>query len=428
MRHIVLVALALTLVLTGTTVQALSQPAPDDGTLLYGFKKAEGDAGYPFSGVVRDSAGNFYGTQLGGGPRQERTFGSVYELSPPATGGTHPVETTLHVFEGPGGSDGYHPYASLVIDKSGNLYGTASEGGAHGRGIVFQMSPPVPGQTAWAYTILHSFGGELGSTPLSSLFLDGAGALFGTTSQGGSAGYGTVFQLKPPAPGETDWKGTTLYSFQSATDGCPHAAVIPDGRGNLYGTTFGCDSYLGSPGTVFELTPGTDPSAPYVETILYSFASNPNMGETPAGPLIMDTNGALYGTTTTGKGQTAYGGVFELVPPAPGFSAWTPLLLHGFNANTSGDGAEPEAGLLMNATGTLFGTTLYGGISAGTVFRLTPPGFGGTQWTETLVPLAAKVGQYPRSTLIFDGSGTELIGTAEYGGKAGYGSVFTAKP
>lgn len=236
----------------------------------------------PYAGLVADKKGNLYGTTYAGGAAG---VGTVFKL---ARNGT---ETVLFSF---GGTDGQYPYAGLIADKAGNLYGTTSSGGEYYSGVVFKVA------ANGSETVLHTFNGTDGQFPYAELIADKAGNLYGTTTSGGNHGYGNVFKV---TPGGTE---TSLYSFCSnngCTDGdTPYGALIADEKGNLYGTTVegGSDNF----GTVFELTPsGT-------ETVLYSFTGG-NDGANPEAGLIADKSGNLYGATYLG-GTDDYGTIFTL--------------------------------------------------------------------------------------------------------------------
>ena len=187
--------------------------------------------------------------------------------------------TTLHSFNSPNGAN---PYGSLILDGSGNSYGTTSGGGSigFGYGTVFKLD------SSGSLTTLHSFNGTDGNGPYASLILDAAGNLYGTTYRGGSSDLGTVFKL--------DGSGnlTTLHSFNGSDGSSPLGSLILDASGNLYGTTrFGGSHGLG---TVFKL----DGSGNL--TTLHSFINNPfhPEGSYPRGSLILDASGNLYGTTS----------------------------------------------------------------------------------------------------------------------------------
>jgi uncharacterized repeat protein (TIGR03803 family) len=240
--------------------------------------------------------------------------------------------------------------------------------------------------------VLYRFaGGSDGASPgIGSLIADKEGNLYGTTYGGGNLscsppfGCGTVFELSPPAEGQTAWKETVLYRFAGGSDGQnPEAGLIADDSGALYGTTEGGE--YGNAGTVFKLTPPAKGQTNWTEAVLYNFCSQPGCsdGKNPYAGLIADKEGALYGTTETG-GRGGNGTVFKLTPPGKGQTAWTEIVLHRFAGGSDGEG--PIAGLIADNSGALYGTTLVGGTgAAGTVFKLTPPAKGQTNWTEAVL-------------------------------------------
>ena len=199
--------------------------------VIYSFAGGS-DGADPLAGLVRDAASNLYGTTYAGG---DYGSGTVFKLD------TTGKEAVLHSFSG--GPDGGYPYAGLILDAAGNLYGTADSGGSSGGGIVFKIS------SAGKETVLHSFkGGKDGEYPYASVIRDAVGNLYGTTYGGGASGWGTVFEIDPTG------KETVLYSFAGAADGAsPEGGLVQDTAGHLYGTTkYG--GALGA-GTVFELSP-----------------------------------------------------------------------------------------------------------------------------------------------------------------------------
>ena len=337
---------------------------------------------------------------------------------------------TLHKFKwvGPGG---LYPYAGLVLDSAGNLYGTTVYGGnldacydgnAPGCGVVIEVTPN--GDGSWKEKVLHSFrGGKDGAYPYAGVILDSAGNLYGTTAQGGSCGYyygcGVVFELTPNGDGR--WKEKVLHSFSGGKDGdYPSAGLIFDSAGNLYGTT-GSGGNTGSIGTVFELTPNKDGS--WKEKVLHSFEDNGKDGLSPYAGLIFDSAGSLYGTTYYG-GAASYGTVFELTPNGDG--SWKEKVLHSFT-NEGTDGLYPNGGVILDPVGNLYGTTLEGGVGRyGTVFQLTPRGNG--SWKEEVICSLddgdlLKRGLLPYAGLVIDSAGN-LYGTASHGGRYGSGIVF----
>ncbi len=336
-------------------------------TVLHSFGNGT-DGQYPYASLIFDGAGNLYGTTWVGGIHG---YGTVFELSPREGGGY--TETVLHSFGNPATQDGQNPYTGLIFDAAGNLYGTTYYGGIHGGGTVFELSPREGG--GWTETVLHSFGnGTDGQNPVANLIFDGAGNLYGTTWVGGIHGYGTVFELSPREGG--GYTETVLHSFGNGTDGSkPVAGMIFDGAGNLYGTTsYGgihdtCPE--GTCGTVFELSPRQ--GGGWTETVLHSFGNGTD-GQNPyTGGLIFDAAGNLYGTTY-GGGIYGEGTVFEMTPREGG--GYTETVLHSFGNGT--DGQSPEAGLIFDGAGNLYGTTLVGGIHGdGTVFEIMQPPLNG---------------------------------------------------
>jgi hypothetical protein len=293
------------------------------------------------------------------------------------------------IYDFQGGADGAVPYGPLAMDSFGNLYGTTYGGGGtgcnggFGCGTVFELSPN--GSGGWAKTILYSFqdNGQDGMGPFGNLAMDAAGNIYGATVIGGtgacSGGCGTVFELSPQQVG--GWVETVLHSFQdNGQDGfSPQGGVALDGAGNLYGTTVG-----GGPNSCFNFTCGT---------------------------------------------------VFELSPNGSG--GWTETIPHSFQ-KLHGDGFRPFAGVIMDATGNLYGTTTAGAVDCypydqegcGVVFRLSPQGDG--TWTESLLyQFGGRDGFVPTGGLIFDAAGNLYGATSEGGTKCritGCGVVFELRP
>jgi hypothetical protein len=383
------------------TVFRLSPPGRGETewklSILYTFTGWD-DGGLPNPQLVMDASGALYGTAEGGGSWMDQ--GLVYKLTPPVTGNGKWTFTVLHYFyttflDGPG--DGSNPSGGLIMDKSGNLYGTTDLGGdpsdpqGVGSGTVFKLAPTDAARTKWQETILYRFrGGAGGANPMSALVMDSSGNLYGTTLYGGTGGCvdllsdplgcGTVFQLRPPAAGQTAWTKLTLHHFAGQTDGAmPQARLFVDTAGSVYGTTFqggsgGCTDMLGyviGCGTVFKLAPPSGGQKNWTETILHTF-TGPE-GAFPQGGVIADGTGALIGTTS-GGGPTSYGvggfGVlYRLVPPDFGQTRWAEVVLYNFDISTSG--TEPIGELVRDANGHLFGVTHSGGTGyGGTVFEI----------------------------------------------------------
>ena len=267
------------------------------------------DGAYSFGNVISDQAGKLYGTTGYGGIYGDCDnydgfgCGTVYELMPSGGGWN---ESVLWNFGN--GSDGKSPYTGLVFDQSGNLYGTTVIGGQYGLGTVFQLTPSGSG---WTENILYSFqGASDGSDPYAGLIVDQSGNLYGATPTGGQGGGGTVFELSPSGG---NWTFTALYSFPgvSGTNTGPYGNLVMDAAGNLYGTTIGNFGQGGDYGSVFKLT-NLGGNNGWAYTLLYAFAGGSD-GEGPSGNLVLDSSGNLYGTAPNG-GAYSSGVVFEIKP------------------------------------------------------------------------------------------------------------------
>jgi uncharacterized repeat protein (TIGR03803 family) len=363
-------------------------------TVLHRFKVNGKDGVDPYAGVILYS-GNLYGTTWLGGANGG---GTVFKVTPSGT------ESVLHSFSNTCCVDGGQPAASLAVDAEGNLYGTTEVGGSVGVGTVFKLTP------SGAETILYNFDGQDGGYPEAGVVLDSQGNLYGTTESGGSSGDGTVFKLTPSGV------LSILHSFSGGTkDGAvPAGGVVFDSQGNLYGTTF--NGGASGVGTVFKLTPTGS------ETILHSFKANGKDGFGPSAGIVL-YSGSLYGTTYRG-GTIGVGAVFKVT------LSGEETILHSFTGGM--DGISPYAGLVVDTNGNLYGTTQYGGsFDFGTVFELTPSG------VETVLHSFSNNGtdgNTPQAGLAIDESGN-LYGTTFYGGSTtlfdggeGGGVVFKIVP
>jgi uncharacterized repeat protein (TIGR03803 family) len=413
----------LTAVLASTLVTLLAAStlaAAQQETVLHSFGSSTRDGIVPEADLIIDSSGNLYGTAVQGGTGScpgGPTCGNVFELSPKAGGGW--TEKILHQFTN-NAKDGYQPRTSLVMDSAGNLYGTTAAGGVHGFGTVFELTPKAGG--LWIEKVLFSFYLQTGGLPYGGLTLDAAGNLYGTTSDGGAYHNtcGTVFELKHPSAGV--WSQQVLHVFNlDGVDGCsPQASLIFDAAGNLYGTTI----YGGNAGggTVFEFTPST---GTWTEQILHNFVLNSTDGSHPKAHLISDSAGNLYGTTYDG-GAGNGGIVYQLMPGSGG--SWSEVILHSFNWADL-NGSYLFGGLAQDSAGNLYGTTADGGTGScsggsgcGTVFELTPATGGSWNWT-LLYPFAGNPdGAAPFAGLISDSVGN-LYGTTAGGGPYSKGAL-----
>jgi uncharacterized repeat protein (TIGR03803 family) len=322
---------------------------------------------------------------------------------------------------------GARPRAALTGDSTGTLYGTTYTGAASGNGTVFLLSPPVNGSKKWIQTVLHRFTTNVkdGALPDSGVIPDAKGNLYGTTSEGGTNDAGVVFELVRPANESDPWKEIVLHRFTGGRDGgTPHGTLVFGADGDLYGTAgFGGKS---GAGLVFKLSPGV--SAQWKETILFNFGNDAGGGYPYSTPAF-DAAGNLYGTTLNG-GNAGNGVVFELSPPARGGSAqWTETVLHSFD--DANDGVEPRIGVIMDSAGNLYGTTESGGsIGYGAVFEVSPPAGGGQAWTESVIynfAFSPDGGTPGYSGLVMDKRGN-LFGTTQTGGTLHNGVVFKLAP
>ncbi len=389
-------------VVVGFLIATASLRAVGQERVLHAFNDRDGlglDAG-----VIFDAAGNLYGTTLGGGG-DACDCGTVFKLSLGTNGKWN--RTVLHRFNG---KDGSAPFASVISDAAGNLYGTTWLGGRSvppcnsDCGVVFELSPGANGK--WSETVLHNFNGSDGSEPVAGVIFDAAGNLYGTTSAGGTkscCGFGTVFKLSPSANGK--WTETVLHRFNGNEGANLNAGVIFDAAGNLYGTTY---SFTDGMSTVFRLTPGAN--GKWTHAVLHTF----NSGYSGIyASVTLDAEGNLYGVTA-GGGAYGAGTVFELSPAANG--KWAETTLHDFNGS---DGTAPYGSLIFDARGNLYGTTSVGGAKPcctyGTVFKLSPGANG--KWTETVLhSFNGYDGQNPFfGHLTFDTAGN-LYGTTRMGG------------
>jgi uncharacterized repeat protein (TIGR03803 family) len=366
-------------------------------------------------------------------------------------------EKVLYSFQG--GSDGYQPTGGVVFDKAGNLYGVNSWGGSGGCpdpgcGTVFELSPPTRKGGAWTETTIYAFRGVLGNvkdgfTPEGGVIIDQAGNLYGTTSLGGNGpcillgsatGCGTVYKLSPPKQKGSKWTETILHNFQTGMDGYfPWGDLVFDKDSNLYGATqFGggegtaCNQFFGGTcGTVFKLHPPSIKNGKWKEDILHSFAGvakkqQSGDGAIPNGGLILDSKGAVYGTTQLGGYQKetgcdpgGCGTAFQLGPSAHKSGSWSETILHRFKA--SANEARPGTGMTLDENGDLYGTTL------GSLFRLKPPLRKSGGWEETILHtfVYGKGAYDPEGALILDHYGN-LYGTTNID-RSFRGTVFRLK-
>ena len=294
--------------------------------------------GLPLGGLIFDHSGNLYGTAEGNGASGN---GTIFKLA----AGSSTI-TALASFNG---TNGAHPYAGLVMDGSGALFGTTELGGGSGAGNVFKL----PAQSGTVSPVASCDGNLLGSGPQSPVIMDAAGNLYGTTGNGGSSGNGLVFKI---AAGTSTI--TPLASFSGANGANPYGGLIEDSAGNLFGTAANGGANLG--GVVFEVPAGSN-------SIVDVADFNGTNGSSPQAALIEDAAGNFFGTTFNG-GANDDGVVFEL--PA---GSHTIKALVSFNGT---NGQYPYDSLVADSAGNLYGTTFFGGSSSdGNVFEVTGSGF-----------------------------------------------------
>ncbi len=349
------------------TVFRINPPAAGQSAwsldVLYAFQGAA-DGAAPTGGLIADAHGVLYGVAASGGSSQH---GTVFSLTPPVPGGGVWTIATLHTFLG--GTDGEYPSedAGLAMDAAGALYGTTINGG-QGSGTAFRLTPPAAGSSTWTETILHAFkGGDDGYFPEAGLLPGPGGVFYGTTSGGGktftcSGGCGTVFSLTPPAAGQTKWAHAVLRSQVKTQGGDPNGSLVSDAAGNLYGTgLLGGSSSACSLGcgTVFRLLAPSGASHRWAEQTLHDFTSGASDSEFPASVLTLGSGGTLWGTAS-GAAPNRLGATFSLAPPAAGKKVWTETVVHVFQGGAT-DGASPSAGLTPGPGGTFYGVTSEGG-------------------------------------------------------------------
>lgn len=368
------------------------------------------------------------------------------------------TDKIVYAFKGlaAGSVDPYQPEYGVVAGPDGKLYGTSRQNGdgnqGFGNGAIYQVT--LRGSHPAVERVIYRFkGGTRGSAPEGPLVFDGAGNAYGTTPHGGKMtdcqmqGCGTVFKLTPPAGGTGQWTQTVIHRFSSATGSSPKGALTFDSAGNLYGATWygGGDNFCtgdaGGCGVIYKLSPPPSGTM-WTFTVLHQFQHQ--AGAVPNGGLVFDANElTLYGTTQNG-GAPAHdandfleGVVFKLRKPAPGHTNWVYSVIYNFDGPSTGDGRQPNSGVIFDAAGNLYGTTLLGGDTGcnasgcGIVFKLAKSG---STWTKSNLHVlnGGTDGRNPYSGLTIDGDGN-LYGTASAGGGsgcfgAGCGTVFQFAP
>ncbi|HLI47146.1 MAG TPA: choice-of-anchor tandem repeat GloVer-containing protein [Chthonomonas sp.] len=380
-----------------------------DGSGLTVIHSFSGSDGQSPNALIQGNDGALYGTAAQGG---SGSAGTIFRMNTDGTG-----FTVLYNFSAPNSNeqnaDGAYPVAGLVQDSRGVLYGTTSSGGTNGDGVVFKIDP----HTANSYTVLHTFSGNDGAAPQTSLTLMGS-TLYGTTAGGTTSGAGEIFSINTDA---TNFQ--ILYAFTGGIDGSdPASPLLAGPNGVLYGTTYS-GGYNGN-GVIFQIDTNNN-----AFSVLYTFSAGQTNGDgaSPIGSLALDSAGRLYGTTsfggTNGNG-TAY--LFD-----PNTGAFVPL--HDFGG--SNDGRDPFGGVLLGMDGNLYGTTRFGGLgdnNGGTVYSITV-GFDENgnlvtnEYNLRYISGENNNGRFPFGGVI-QGKDGMLYGTTYSGGRYGDGTVFKVSP
>ena len=402
--------------------------------VVHNFNDKGSGGAYPFGQLILDANGNFYGTASGWGAEGG---GTAYELVPQKNGDL--AEHVLFSFNGDQNSKtGNNIETGLVFGPDGSFYGTTVQGGTHGYGTTFKLTPKAGG--GWTEKVLHSFNFDsTGAQPVSTPLIGPDGNLYGVAATGGNfnsacpnLGCGLVFELIAGTDGK--WTYKILYKFSGPDGQNPASSLIADAAGNLYGTTSAGGG--SNNGTVFELTAK---AGVWSEKVLHSFTGQD--GAEPLTTLIFDGHGNIYGSTLTGgkqvcnmEGMSGCGTIFELIPKKGG--SWTEKVLHNFALNGK-DGFFPTSGVIFDSAGNLLGTTPSndsltlctnpGAVGCGVVFELTPKANG--SWTEKILySFTGPDGANPFGRLTFDKARNLYYGLTGNGGTYNNGTVFSIAP
>jgi uncharacterized repeat protein (TIGR03803 family) len=390
-----------------------------------------GDGDTPRNGVLMDQSGDLYGTTEFGGKYNN---GLVFKLIPNAKKTKYTEHILKNFCAKTGCTDGAYPSSNLIMDMDGDLYGTTEVGGKHGGGVVFKMRPVANG---WVFSVIHSFCSQPpdcadGESPGATLAYAGqasgapwdeASPLFGTANLGGANGKGIAYEISPNGSG---WSYQVLHSFNSSTESAYPGPLLVDPSGNLLGVTYMGAKY--GAGALYRLAAGT-----WTEATLHNFCADPNCtdGNGGFGRLSMDAAGNLFGTALLGgsssncTGPSGCGVAFERT------AGGKYKVIYDFCKRTNcNDGSEPAAGMIMDASGNLLGTTHIGGKgNLGTVFMLTA----GSKWTEQVLYSFCSEqncadGAGPGAPVILDDKSDVYGTTEEKGANGSGGTVFELKP
>jgi uncharacterized repeat protein (TIGR03803 family) len=387
----------------------ITSAASQTEAILYSFAGPDGKN--PDARLLRDKSGTLYGTSaVGGGAHQ----GTVYALTQRKDGSWK--ETVLHSFAGK--NDGNGAWGGLIKDRKGVLYGITLAGGGQACqcGTAFALSETAG---TWSESVIHAFARTDGDTPVGELEQDSSGNLYGVTLSGGKNDGGTIFELSRAGG---SWNETILYNFcstgglGSCTDGEMPKGIRMDSSGVIFGTTqLGGDN---GDGTIFELS---NSGGTWKLSVLYNYESF----DAPTGRLVEDSSGALYGATYEGGGGASCGNIFKFAQVS---GVWKYSVLYTFSGGS--DACHPDAGLHLESTGALYGTTSTGGAANdGTVFKVSKQQTG--SWAETILHsfTGRPDGHYPLAAVI-GGTNTDgvLYGVTDVGGENDKGAVFEIVP
>ena len=407
------------LVLVAVTLMLVASAWAGSDTVLYNFCSQSScvDGQNAFGSLVADSSGNhLFGTTYQGGTNG---FGEVFELT---KSGSTWTQSVIYSFLGAANSDGAYPYAGLVMDSSGNLFGTTLQGGPSSQGTVFELSKS--GST-WKETVLHSFqdvGGSDGFYPYAALVFDAAGNLYGTTQNGGKFNGGTVFTLKASG---SKFTYKLIHSFATSASSAysPYSSLVVNPKnGYLYGTTY-YGGTIWNAGAIYQMR---QVSGVWLFSVIYNFKSA-SLGQYSASSLAADAAGNLYGTNWQG-GDFNLGDVFKLTPSG---KTWTQKIIYSFKGYAKKDGAYPYyAGVTLDAQGNIYGTTYQGGSSAannlnyGTVYKLAAGTFKESVLWSFLTNPGDGYNPFHQPILV----GGKLYGETNSGGAHGGGTVYEVAP
>jgi uncharacterized repeat protein (TIGR03803 family) len=394
-------------------LMAAGPPPAAAGTAEVIHSFGDGDGEYPATDLVIDGSGTLYGTTTQGGGLNS---GTVFRLAPSGQGWE---ESVIYSFTS--GPDGGQPYNGVTLDAQGNLYGTAVTGGTGqscegGCGVAYKLTHT--GST-WTQSVLYNFtGGDDGSGPGAGLTFDAAGNLYGMTPTGGAFGLGVIYRLSPDGAG--NWTHTVIHAFTGGDDGATGSAgrlLLSGGRFYGVATVGGAQGK----GTVFRLNPTLGGGWSF--QTLYAFRGMPD-GALPYGAVVRDAAGRLYGTTYY-EGAHDHGAVYQLTPMSSGL--WKERVIYSFQG--AADGGHPVSHLNLDASGALYGTTSEGGdagCSCGTVFKLTKVGAG---WQlETVHTFTGNPDGANAYNGMARGAGGKLYGATVIGGEDNDGVIFELTP